>query len=252
MKRKLFSILTLTLILAMLAGVALADGFYRFTDDYPLYVVSSYSPSGYCYMYDRPTSTYGKNLGRYNNGESLKVISTKTGNEFYLVVDVNNQVGYVNGECLIPYGSSRNYPVYYVDSVQPLGYCYMYDRPSSSHGENLGRFNNGERFEMLNWNADRNFAYVCSMTTGQVGYVRKSALVPEGEMAAHQTATVDSEMGYLYVYDRPSSSHGENLGRYNNGEIVYILQWRYDNNFAKVKTMDGKTGYTQMKRLQLN
>lgn len=252
MKRKFFSILALALILSLLAGVALADRAYRFTDNYPLYVVDSYSPSGYCYMYDRPTSTYGNNLGRYNNGETLKVISTKTGNEFYLVVDRNNQVGYVNGECLIPYGTSRDYPVYYVDSVQPLGYCYMYDRPSSTYGENLGRFNNGERFEVLNWNADRNYAYVYSLTTGQVGYVNKSALVKEGEMAYHQTATVDSEMGYLYLYDRPSSSYGENLGRYENGEKVYILKWRYNSNYAKVKTEDGKTGYTQMSRLTLN
>ena len=93
MKRKFFSILALALMLSLLAGVALADRAYRFTDNYPLYVVDSYSPSGYCYMYDRPTSTYGNNLGRYNNGETLKVISTKTGNEFYLVVDRNNQVG---------------------------------------------------------------------------------------------------------------------------------------------------------------
>ena len=74
--------------------------------------------------------------------------------------------------------------------------------------------NNGERFEVLNWNADRNYAYVYSLTTGQVGYVNKSALVKEGEMAYHQTATITSEMGYLYLYDRPSSSYGENLGRY--------------------------------------
>ena len=110
MKRKFFSILALALMLSLLAGVALADRAYRFTDNYPLYVVDSYSPSGYCYMYDRPTSTYGNNLGRYNNGETLKVISTKTGNEFYLVVDRNNQVGYVNGECLIPYGHQPRLP----------------------------------------------------------------------------------------------------------------------------------------------
>ena len=72
MKRKFFSILALALLLSLLAGVALADRAYRFTDNYPLYVVDSYSPSGYCYMYDRPTSTYGNNLGRYNNGETLK------------------------------------------------------------------------------------------------------------------------------------------------------------------------------------
>ena len=71
MKRKFFSILALALVLSLMAGVALADGAYRFTDNYPLYVVDSYSPSGYCYMYDRPTSTYGNNLGRYNNGEKV-------------------------------------------------------------------------------------------------------------------------------------------------------------------------------------
>ena len=89
------------------------------------------------------------------------------------------------------------------------------------------------------------------------GYLEKiayheGALVKEGEMASHQTATITSEMGYLYLYDRPSSSYGENLGRYENGEKVYILKWRYNSNYAKVKTEDGKTGYTQMSRLTLN
>ena len=54
------------------------------------------------------------------------------------------------------------------------------------------------------------------------------------------------------MYDRPSSSYGKNLGRYENGEQLYILKWRYDSNYAKVKTPDGKTGYTQMSRLTLN
>ncbi len=262
MKRKLFSLLTFALLLALLAGTALADGEsssryivsgdYSWNDNYPLYVVDSYSPYGYCYMYDSPTSTYGENLGRYNNGELLKVISTKTGNEYYLVVDQDNQAGFVNGACLIPYDSSRDYPIYYVDSVQPLGYCYMYDRPSSTYGENLGRYNNGELFAMLDWDANRNYAYVCSVTTGKTGYVSKSALVLQSDSALHQTATITSKMGYIYLYDRPSSTYGENLGRYENYEKVYILKWKYDKNYAQVKTMDGKTGYMQMDRLTLD
>ena len=66
MKRKFFSILALALMLSLLAGVALADRAYRFTDNYPLYVVDSYSPSGYCYMYDRPSRTEGTRLSSSN------------------------------------------------------------------------------------------------------------------------------------------------------------------------------------------
>ena len=252
MKRRIFSVLAAALLLmTLLTGIALADG-YAYSDNYPLYVVSSYSPSGYCYMYDRPTSTYGENLGSYKNGEVLKVISTKAVNGYYLVVDSSNRVGYVSAESLIPYGTSRDYPIYYVDSVYPLGYCYMYDRPTSTYGKNLGSYKNGARFEVLDWNANESYAKVCSKDDGKVGYIGKRALVKEGEKAYHQTATVKSELGYIYMYDRPTSTYGNNLGEYKNDVKVYILKWKYNEDYAKVVAPDGKMGYMLMDRLQLN
>lgn len=177
MKRKLFSLLSIVLLLCLLTGAALADGVYYYSGNYPLYVVDSLSPYGYCYMYDRPTSTWGENLGRYDNGDE---------------------------------------------------------------------------FVMLNWDANENYALVCSTRTGKQGYVSKSSLVKKGQQSNNQTATVRSELGYIYLYDRPTSTWGENLGRYDNGEVVNVISWRYNDNYAKVTTADGKMGYMLRSRLSLN
>ena len=56
-----------------------------------------------------------------------------------------------------------------------------------------------------------------------------------------------SPYGYCYLYSLPSDVNGRNLGRYNNGSLVYV--WNYYGgqqgrfNYCYVETQDGKWGY---------
>lgn len=56
-----------------------------------------------------------------------------------------------------------------------------------------------------------------------------------------------SPYGYCYLYSQASDINGRNLGRYNNGSLVYVWdyyggqQGRY--NYCYVETQDGKWGY---------
>ena len=62
---------------------------------------------------------------------------------------------------------------------------------------------------------------------------------------------VDSESpkGYCYLYSAASDRDhlSSNLGRYDNGEYVYVLEYYggqdYQNNYCYVLTQDGKYGF---------
>ena len=58
-----------------------------------------------------------------------------------------------------------------------------------------------------------------------------------------------SPKGYCYLYSNPSSLDeiSRNLGRYDNGEYLYVLEYYggqdYQNNYCYVLTQDGKYGF---------
>ena len=167
--KKIVSLLLLAALLTALIPSALADSIYNYT----LYKVMSKSPNGYCYQYDQPSSTYGRNLGRHKNGELVGVISYTKG--WYYVYCSNGRYGYIPEKALMPV--TRSQSVWYVvDSESPRGYCYLYSEPSSTYGRNLGRYNNGELIEIIDWDADENFAYVRCGSTGEYGYMGKPCL----------------------------------------------------------------------------
>ena len=64
---------------------------------------------------------------------------------------------------------------------------------------------------------------------------------------------VDSQSpkGYCYLYSNPSSLDeiSRNLGRYDNGEYVYVIEYDGDG-YCRVQTQDGKTGYIGAKALR--
>ena len=64
-------------------------------------------------------------------------------------------------------------------------------------------------------------------------------------MTEYEHASVWHSRGYVYLYSNPSSDdwNSQNLGRYNNGASVVVLNWNAGNGFAFVKTMDNKAGY---------
>lgn len=146
------------------------------TYDNDTYVVESFQPNGYCYLYDQPSDVYGQNLGRHENGELVTVIEYDARNGgYYRVICSNGKVGYIHEYALRPvYQKRAGYEVY---STQPMGYCYLYDQPSDIYGQNLGRYNNGEGIDVIDWWASDAYAKVYCIRTGQVGYMHKTCLI---------------------------------------------------------------------------
>ena len=62
----------------------------------------------------------------------------------------------------------------------------------------------------------------------------------------------DSPKGYCYLYSAASSrgAVSRNLGRYDNGAYVYVLDYYGGNGYCRVQTQDGKTGYIGAKSLK--
>lgn len=177
MKTRIVSAVLVAVMMLMLAAGALADYSYLdcYYSDYPYYKVESYNPNGYCYLYDRPSSVSGVNLGRHENGELVKVLFHDASGWYYVVCS-NGKQGYMHDYVLTPYTNTVQRDGCIVCSTDPYGYCYMYDAPSSSTGRNLGRYENGEVLEVVDWNASERYARVYSPRTGKYGYVRKSCL----------------------------------------------------------------------------
>ncbi len=229
-----------TLVLAALLSIcclALADA----------YVVTSTQPNGYCYLYDQPTSVGSRNLGRYDNGAWIESLDWNADTKYAYVSTCDGQVGYMNKNSLSSLEGC--YDLAFVNSTKPNGYCYLYDRPSSVNGTNLGQYNNGERIIILDWYADENYAKVYT-AYDQTGYIRKACLSFNWEDAGDD-GMIDGEAyyvggtpkGYCYMYDQPSSVNGRNLGRYNDGSVIYMLDYYADKTYAYVQAPDGSTGY---------
>jgi len=149
---------------------------------------------------------------------------------------------------------------YQVDSSSPKGYCYLYSAASDRDGKsrNLGRYNNGELVYVMDYYGGQEGKYnYCRVLTqdGKEGYMHDYAL-----RRYYGNAWADSSegwymvrssnpSGYCYLYSAACDRDGEsrNLGRYNNGELVYVLDFYggQDGNFnyCYVQTNDGKTGY---------
>ena len=163
--KKVIAFLLLTITVLSLLPSVLAD--------YGTYTVQSYSPNGYCYLYDRPSSVNGRNLGRLENGEQVWVISYDSRGWYY--VSCYRGTGYIHDYALTP-GCSNTGVYAIVCSNSPKGYCYMYDEPSSTRGKNMGRYDNGSVIEIIDWYADTNYAKVYSPYTGKYGYIRKTSL----------------------------------------------------------------------------
>jgi hypothetical protein len=246
MKKRLVSVALLCALLLSLAPAALADG-YSYLDSYPEYVVESYQPNGYCYLYDKPSDVNGRNLGRHDNGEIVKVISYDQQHGYYFVVCSNGKTGYIHDYALKPYEDTLKRNRYRVYSIDPDGYCYLYDQPSDIKGKNLGRYDNGEYIQIVDWDASEVYAQVFCERTEKYGYIRKTCLVKEADYKPLDFyAIVDSTdpYGYCYLYSEPSDIYGQNRGRHNNGEWVRVVDWNASEVYALVECpLDHKIGY---------
>lgn len=172
---------------------------------------------------------------------------------------------------------------YVVDpSAKPWDYCYLYSMPSDINGRNMGRYNKGEVVKVIEYygGGNNSFNYCFVMTQDhKLGYMHDYALKPVdgytgggytgggyhdggfyykgkyysgnyAECDAHEYYINPSQKpwNYCYLYDMPSAEDGRNLGRYEKGELVKVIDyygggWYGNDNYCFVMTKDGKTGY---------
>ena len=248
MKKRVISlILSLIFVLLLVPSVLASES----------YVIECYDSecNGFCYVYDSPSTTSGKNLGRFDNGTYITYYRT-TGSWFYVsgYTTKNKKVyGYIHDFAAVPeaeYPRGHASNVYVIDCYAPdcPGYCYVYDRPSSVDGDNLGRFNNGT--EVTYVGKSGLWYKVKGVTTrGKTitGYIHNYSAVPADEYYSEDDSeywVVDASsrnMKYCYIYDRKSSTNGKNLGSLKNGTVVtlkkYGTQWLY----VKATTTKGRT-----------
>lgn len=263
MKRFLSIVFCLTLLFTLavpLCASAAGSGWY---------VVDSDSPKGYCYLYSIASDCNGRNLGRYDNGERVYVLDYYGGQEgkynYCYVETQDGKTGYMHDYALTPYSgnvwSGNSSGWYIIRSKDPNGYCYLYSQPSDRQGVgyNMGRHENGELVYVINYyggqDGNNNYCYVETADGSQTGYIHDYALVPyTGQITSDPQGgwyIVQSydPYGYCYLYSAPSDRDGEsrNMGRYNNGSQVYVLDYYggqdYQMNYCYVKTQDGKYGY---------
>lgn len=141
---------------------------------------------------------------------------------------------------------------YVVDCTNPNGYCYLYDQPSDIYGRNLGRYNNGAI--VFAYGKDRGYFLVETYDDGKIGYIHDYALRPYEE---YQTTTYrvysTSPRGYCYMYEQPSDSDSvRNLGCYNNGAFIEVIDWNADRVYARVWDMEyNRYGYIRKAQLVL-
>ena len=249
MKRILTAALCIVLLTAALPLAALAEGA-------GWYVVDSQSPKGYCYLYSAASSMdyESRNLGRYNNGEYVYVLDYYGGNGFCRVQTQDNKTGYIKATSLKRYYGNVWENVtpgwFLVVSREPLGYCYLYSEPSSLDGVgyNEGRYDNGEMVYVLSYNAGNGYCFV-NTNRDESGYINADSLMRISDITENPSCgwymVASTQRKYCYLYSAASSMDYEsrNLGRYNNGEWVYVVDYEGKNGYSFVFTQDGKSGY---------
>lgn len=248
-KRILTAILCIALLCAALPLCASADGA-------GWYVVDSQNPKGYCYLYSAASSMddVSRNLGRYDNGEYVYVIDYYGGNGYCYVSTQDGKTGYIGAKALKRYygdvWEDTSPGWYLIASRDPQGYCYLYSEPSSMDGVgyNKGRHNNGEQVYVLSYYGGNGYCFVRT-EDGETGYIGAKALMRVSDIQADPTAgwymVASSQRSYCYLYSKASSSSSDsrNLGRYDNGEWVYVVDFEGENGYCYVFTQDGKTGF---------
>ena len=67
----------------------------------------------------------------------------------------------------------------------------------------------------------------------------------EADPASGWYMVASAERSYCYLYSNPSSLDevSRNLGRYDNGEWVYVVDYEGENGYSFVFTQDGETGF---------
>ncbi len=214
---------------------------YDYEDEtYDAYRVTSTYATGYLYMYPTP-GTSSSPIATYYNDTVLKVIDYYSSEAFCLAVGPDGKSGYVSKRLITAETSSGSLgPVFEVFSSRHN--CYMYAKPTSGT-TNLGRYDNGEQIEIIDWSADANYAFVRGVKDNKYGYIQKASLHPSSINPVKGYMKIKSaSYSFAYLYEKASDG-SKNLGRYSNGTQVGILDWAASEKYALVCTEDDKIGY---------
>ncbi|MBR5232096.1 MAG: SH3 domain-containing protein [Clostridia bacterium] len=289
---------TLTMVILLLLSCALpamaagSSGYYPFVNGIakynyctaPEYYVCSTKPQGYTYLYSEASDINGKNLGKYDNGEKVKVIEYYGGSHgqynYCYVITKDHKLGYIHDYALIPVISADTplflnglveydyctAPEYYVCSTKPQGFAYLYSEASDIKGENLGKYNNGQKVKVIEYyggsHGKYNYCYVITQKN-KLGYIHDYSLMPVDDpttplfvnglvkfeycTAPEYYINSTKPQGFTYLYSEASDIDGKNLGKYDNGEKVKVIKYyggshgKY--NYCYVITEDHKLGY---------
>lgn len=97
MKKLMAVMLVLAVIISILCNTALAYEDYSASGYYSLWVTKP-ADHDHVYLYDRPSSTKGRNLGRIDNGDMVYVYYITDGlshNSTWAYCDFNGTEGYI-------------------------------------------------------------------------------------------------------------------------------------------------------------
>lgn len=229
------------------------------------YYVNTTSPSDhtYSYIYSKPSSSEGKNLGRVNDGEQVYVywVEKGTGKKStkWAYCEYDGTEGYIRWSNLStgkpdpkptktakptntpkPTNTAKP-PKPYGTYVQTLGNANFREGAGTVYASK-GVIPKGSILEYLDSTKsdDSGTPWYNVSYEGDTGWVSSKYAIlcddpydpdepKEERIYCEGWYTVDTvtpaDYTYSYIYDQPSSSNGKNLGRVNDGEQVYAY-WR--------------------------
>lgn len=138
--------------------------------------------------------------------------------------------------------NDTSYPLYIAESLAPGGYTYLFSDPDVNKRQNLGDHKNGEYVRMIRDAGNGWYYVVCS--NGKEGYMEKNNLHPASETVTRDIYRVKAKNGYCYMRSNPNYDKAINLGRYNDGAYIVIINWNADPSCAAVMSPETNTyGY---------
>lgn len=195
------------------------------------------------FLYTAP-STSGDPDSNYQNGDILKMLEYEANEKFAFVLGPDGKSGYVSKASISKQKEDGTLgPILEVFSTYATGYCFMYAKPNTG-SDNLGQYINGEQIEVIDWSVDERFAFVHGVKDDHYGYIEKDNLHAPGVSPVKGYMMVSALQGYTYAYLYLKASDGSpNLGSYDNGTKIGILDWTASEKYALVYTPDEKIGY---------
>ncbi|MBQ3762007.1 MAG: hypothetical protein II875_08370 [Clostridia bacterium] len=218
---------------------------------YPSCEVNAPKGSTSIYLYPEASASASP-VASYRNGDILRIIDYGEDTAYFFVIGPDGNTGYVKKDCVIPLDGSlsANAALDEYEVVSDQRIVYLFARASES-GEPVASYAKGDRLWMLDYDGDKNFAYVTD-AEGNRGYIRKNHLMKVYDYDAENydcyrvTSTYSS--GYLYMYPAPSTG-GTPLARYDNGTVLKVIDYYVSDTFCLAVGPDGRAGYVSKSQL---